>query len=105
MIKEELERNNFDKYFIESCYNAIHKHSADGKPETIEGLVVKDADKVSNVGLHRWERVIETKTKWVTMFDVLPKVRKELLHFEISKELYDKKVLELVEFLYKKILD
>ena len=47
MLKEEMQKNGYDDKFIEECYKAIEFHKWNMEPTTIEGLAVKDADKLA----------------------------------------------------------
>lgn len=47
MLKAEMEKCKYDKKFIEECYKTIEFHKWNMMPTTIEGLILKDADKLA----------------------------------------------------------
>lgn len=83
MLKQELLNENFDTDFIEKCYLAIYKHGWSEHPETLEGKIIRDADKIDFVGIDRWKSCIENNCKFVKILDMLPTLRKEIFEFEI----------------------
>ena len=50
MLKEEMEKQGYNKDFIDKCYIAIEKHKWNMTPENNEGLLIKDADKLAFIG-------------------------------------------------------
>ena len=51
MLKEEMTKLQYDNEIIEQCYLAIYKHSWYDMPETLEGIIVRDADKIDFIGM------------------------------------------------------
>lgn len=105
MIREEMEKLNYDKEIINQCYLAIYKHSWYDMPETTEGLVVRDADKIDFIGIGRWKQCIEANNKLKSILELLPKLRNELLMLESSRKIYDKEVTELIKYLHNLIFE
>lgn len=103
LLKEEMEKLGYANEFIQSCYESISQHKWSMKPKTFEGLVVRDADKLSWLGIDRWGSCIKEKQELKEIMNLLPRLRNEILYFEVSKTMYDKYIVELVEFLYKNI--
>ena len=102
MLKEEMEKLNYDDSFIDKCYQAIIYHKWNMEPKTLEGKIVKDADKIGFIGLNRWKACIESKTSLDFIIELLPRVRDEFLYFPESRKIYDEEMIKLVEYLYRR---
>lgn len=102
MLKSELFNNNYDEEFIEKCYKAIYKHDTKEVPETLEGIIVKDADKIDAVGVERWKACVESNQRLPRIF---PNLRENMIIRESSKKMYDKNAKKLIEYLSKTILN
>lgn len=105
MLKEEMLKNNYNIELIDMCYNAIINHKWNMKPLTLEGLIIKDADKLAFLGKRRWIECLNQNYKLDDIIKLLPKLKKEILYYNESKELYDILIIELVNILYKKIYE
>lgn len=103
LLKIEMQKLGYDENMIKACYNAICKHGWKEKPETLEGLVIRDADKIDFVGINRWEQCIETNCKFNKILELLPTMRENLLSFEYSKLIFDREIGKLVVFLHNKV--
>ena len=103
MLQKELEKQNFEKSFIEKCYAAIENHKYNMTPLTIEGKILKDADKLAWLGLRRWESCLKNGQKLDSIISLLPKLRNEILFFDESKKIYDEEIVKLTQFLAKKL--
>jgi len=102
MLKKVMEENNYDKKLIEDCYKAIENHKYNMKPETVEGLIIKDADKLAWLGIGRWNSCLKNNQKLDELIELLPRLKDEFLHFEESKLIYDKDIINLIKYLYEK---
>jgi HD superfamily phosphodiesterase len=102
MLKKIMEKNNYDKKLIEECCKAIENHKWNMKPETVEGLVIKDADKLAWLGRGRWNSCFNNNQKLDELIELLPRLKNEFLYFEESKLIYDKEVVNLIKYLYEK---
>lgn len=103
MLEEQMKKMNYDEDFIKRCSDAIEFHKWNMQPKTIEGLVVKDADKIAWVGSGRWNSCIKNKQRLDSLIELLPKLRNEILHFEYTKKLYDEEIVKIVTMLYTEI--
>lgn len=96
MLKDELINNGYDEEFVDKCFKAIYKHGEKDLPETLEGILVRDADKLDDLGIARWKECIERNKRPPR---VIVGLRNELLQLDYSKELYDIKAQEWLEYL------
>ncbi len=103
MLKKEMIKDNYDEEFIESCYKAIVHHKWNMKPETIEGEILRDADKLAWIGLNRWEECLDSNFEMDSILNLLPKLRNDVIYFNESKEVYDELIIEFINLLYKKL--
>lgn len=75
------------------AFNAIRLHRWDMTPLTIEGHIVRDADKLDFINPQRWEACIKAQ-QFEHLEDIrtlLPKLR-GMLHLPESKQLYDERI-------------
>ncbi len=105
MLKEQMQELNYESSIIEECYKAIYKHSWKQEPETLEGIIIRDADKIDFVGIPRWEECINKNSKFNKIIELLPITREKLLKLDISKIMYDRDIVKLIVFLNDKIFD
>lgn len=105
MLKGFMEENNYDEKLIEACCKAIENHKWNMKPETVEGLIIQDADKLAWLGIGRWDSCLKNNQRLDRLIELLPRLKNEFLHFEESKLIYDKDVISLIKFLYEKYYD
>ncbi len=103
MLQEEMRNLGYDEQFIQKCYLAIYKHSWKEEPETLEGLIIRDADKIDFVGIGRWKQCIQTNCRFRKILQLLPTVRKDILKLECSKEIFDREIGNLVVYLHDEI--
>ncbi len=103
MLKSEMIKLNYNEEFINKCYKAIENHKWNMTPETIEGLIIKDADKLAWLGLNRWKACIDNHQSLDEIINLLSKLRNEILYFDESKEIYDKDIIKLIKFLYEEL--
>lgn len=95
MLKQELMSLNYDNDFIEKCYKAIYKHGEKTIPDTLEGIIVRDADKLDDFGIKRWKECINRNVRTPRIILGL----KDKLTLDYSKRLYNEIVEEWLEFL------
>lgn len=102
MLKDAMQKMGYDEILIEKCYKAIESHKWNMSPETYEGLVIKDADKLAWLGIGRWNACVSNKQRLDGIIELLPRLRNEFLYFNESKRIYDEDIVNLVTFLYNK---
>lgn len=105
MLRTEMQNLGYDDEVVEKCYKAVCKHGWNEQPETLEGIIIRDADKIDFVGIGRWSQCIENDCKFTKILDLLPTMRKELLRLDCSKEIFDREIANLVEFLHNKVFN
>jgi len=59
---DSLIENGIGKKFSKAVYDAIVFHRWNMKPKTLEGKIVRDADKLDFINIKRWERCINKKS-------------------------------------------
>jgi len=103
MLKLEMEKLEYDKDFIQKCYDAILFHKWNMTPKTIEGKIVRDADKLAYLGIGRWHSCIENNQRLDDIIELLPNLKNEILFFDYSKKLYDKEIIKVLKLIYQKL--
>lgn len=100
MLKEEMQKQQYDNDMIESCYQAIYKHSWYDIPDTLEGIIVRDADKIDFIGIGRWKQCINANHRCESILELLPTLRSNLLQLDCSRKIYDEEVAKLIGYLH-----
>jgi HD superfamily phosphodiesterase len=103
MLSEEMLQLGYEEEKAQKCYDAIIYHKWTMSPQTIEGKIVKDADKLGWIGAGRWTSCLNNSYRLEEIGMVLPKLRNEILNFEYSKNLYDEQIVKLVSLLYARV--
>ena len=75
------------------------------EPETLEGIIIRDADKIDFVGINRWKECIENGCRFEKILELLPTLRKDILKLEVSKEIFDREIGNLIAFLHDQIFN
>ncbi len=101
MLKHEMIKRNYDETFIDKCYKAIVNHKWNMSPETIEGLLIKDADKLAWLGVNRWNECLKHNQKLDSIISLLPSLRDKILYFDYSRTIYDRDIVKLLKLLYE----
>ena len=100
MLKEEMKKLEYDYELINKCYKEIENHKWNMKPQTAEGIVLKDADKLAWLGVGRWIDCLNNNQNLDSIISLLPKLRDEILYFNESKKIYDRDIIKLIKLLY-----
>ena len=71
------------------------------QPQTIEGEIIRDADKLDFYSIARWKTLLHNKglATLDTFATLLPTFRDECLHLEVSRALFDKEFIDLLAFI------
>lgn len=99
ILKEEMTKLDYSNEMIEQCYLAVVNHRRKCNPPTIEGKIIRDADKIAYIGKNRWKRCIKEDPSVIDeIVEVyLPILKDEILKLEYSKELFDRDVNSYVK--------
>lgn len=103
MLKARLTKENFDKEFIDCCYLAIVNHKWSMTPTTLEGVILRDADKLAFLGKERWEKCVAKEQRLDSIVELLPTLRNDLLKLDVSRQIYDEAIVDLFKLLYDKV--
>ena len=103
MLQEEMRKLGYEEELIQKCYLAIYKHGWREEPETLEGIIIRDADKIDFVGIGRWKECIQENCKFSKILELLPTMRKNLLKLDCSKEIFDREIANLVVYLHNQV--
>lgn len=100
MASASLRRLGGEKELCGKMYNAIVYHKWSMQPETLEGEIVRDADKLDFYSIQRWkyyreEGDYESLHKYAR---TLPGFREDFLHLEPSKKIFDRILPKLREW-------
>jgi putative nucleotidyltransferase with HDIG domain len=103
MLKNFLKELKVEEEVCEKAYNAVVFHRWSMKPETIEGEIIRDADKLDFISIKRWKHLLNDNNMKV-LNDIsrhLPVLREKLLHLDASKRIYDQKISAFKDFIKK----
>lgn len=105
MARAELTKIDIDAKNIEKICLAISEHSnSEGVvPSTLEGKILKDADKLDFLTPSRWKMCIDEKLDWVIeiAIDKIPIIRNHILNLNESKLIFDVLLPKLKDFAKK----
>lgn len=101
MLKNEMINLGYDDSLINKCYTTIMSQLKDEKPATIEGLIIKDADKLAFLGRGRWREAIGEGKKLDEIVSLLLKIKDQSLYLDEAKDIYEREVVKLIELLYQ----
>ena len=102
ILKNDMIKLEYDDKFIDLCYKAIENHAWNMNPQTKEGLLIKDADKLAWLGLGRWKNCIDNNQNLDSIISLLPNLS-NILNFKESKLIYNDEIVKLVKYLYEVI--
>lgn len=99
LVSAELAKLNYDKAFINKVSDAIKFHGLSMHPTTIEGQIIRDADKLGYISIPRWKRVLKSpeyksdvassKHALLNFRDKVFRLDSSMLELDISKQIYD----------------
>lgn len=105
MLKDEMKKLNYSDELISKCYETILHHKWDMIPPTLEGFVLKDADKLAFLGERRWKKCLEDRVNLNDIINLLPKLKNEILILDCSKEILYNKMVNIIALLHNDIFD
>ncbi|MFH1789057.1 MAG: HD domain-containing protein [Candidatus Altiarchaeota archaeon] len=97
MARQDLLERGASPQFAERVYAAVIHHGVDMKPSTLEGDIVRDADKLDYLGVHKWVDPVKSKIRNEIpslkdrhkLIERIPIMREGLLALDASKKMYD----------------
>jgi HD superfamily phosphohydrolase YqeK len=100
MAYNDLIKRGMNKKFSQKVYDAIVYHGWDMKPKTLEGEIIYDADKLDFISINRFKSRLKNQDFLAlkSMANLLPFLRNNFLHLNISKEIYDKQILGFIKY-------
>lgn len=92
MAKDNLSILGLGENEVKKMFNAIKFHKWNMTPETIEGNIIRDADKLDYLSSSRWKKSKKGDGKYInSLIPLLPNLR-SMFYFEISRKIYDQRV-------------
>ncbi len=98
-----LKNLKVEDIICEKVFNAIVFHQWSMQPQTIEGEIIRDSDKLDFISVTRWESCLKNNNlkSLQDLSNLLPRLRNEFLHLEISRYIYDDQIIKFKEFVEK----
>jgi HD superfamily phosphodiesterase len=89
LLANELGKQNIDSTIIKSAHDAIVFHKWNMKPKTLEGDIIRDADKLDFISIERWQSCLNSKQpEHLRDMKVLLNQLPQLLKLDGSKKIY-----------------
>jgi HD superfamily phosphodiesterase len=94
----DLKKRGVDYWTRREAYKAVYKHRWDMEPKTMQGQIIKDADKLDFISVERWNQRVAAHDMKSNHRNLsrLPYVRKHF-YFDISRQLFDKRIGKFAE--------
>lgn len=98
---KDLLKRGVNEKFCRNVYLAIAHHRFDMKPTTLEGYILKDADKLSLLDPKRWQQAISDKEyhKFEHTIHILKTLDEEILALPISHKIYKILAKDFTEYI------
>lgn len=106
LISGELRKRGYEEDFIKTVSEATRFHKWNMKPSTIEGKIIRDADKLDFINIDRWQRSIRANqhAHLLETNMLLDKLRDEILTLPESKKIYDNRYQKFKRY-HEQIVD
>lgn len=93
LMCQDLKRRGVAHKTRRLAHKAVYKHRWDMEPKTIEGRIIKDADKLDFISVERWNmrQVAGDQVRNQKNLDRLPYIRSHF-YFDISRRLFDQRL-------------
>lgn len=100
MLQQDLVQRGVARDTAQRAYEAIHLHKWTMQPKTVEGKILKDADKLTFISKSRWKKCISAgRLEHMTpILPLLPELKKSL-YFPSSRMLYDERIRSFLTYL------
>jgi HD superfamily phosphodiesterase len=95
LVKKDLLERGATKDQAVAAYEAVRLHKWSMQPQTVEGYIIRDADKLDFISVDRWQACLDANQPehLRDMNELLPKLR-SMLYFKESRSLYDQSVTD-----------
>jgi len=105
MAREDLLSRRAKETIGNKAYEAIRLHRVRDNPTTIEGKVIRDADKLDLISIERWQKCIKAK-QYEHLVPIVPLLKKfpRAFSFDYTKKLYAERFPKFWEY-YESIKD
>jgi len=105
MAREDLLSRRAKETIGNKAYEAIRLHRVRDNPTTIEGKVIRDADKLDLISIERWQKCIKAK-QYEHLVPIVPLLKKfpGAFSFDYTKKLYAERFPKFWEY-YESIKD
>lgn len=92
-----------DEKTVETVYQAIRFHKWKMEPTTVEGNILRDADKLDFISVNRWKQCLEQNqpNHLIPMGKLIPKLR-IILKLDPSKSIYDLRIKKFIRFINRR---
>lgn len=99
MADENLKKLGLKEDKCQIVFNAIINHRWMMTPKTLEGKIIRDADKLDFLSVDRIRYYINNDMYFIVemLAERIPHVRNEMLSLDISKNLFDKMAIPFLE--------
>ena len=100
MAKYNLLGHGADEDTADVFYNGIRFHKWNMKPKTLEGRILKDADKLDFISINRWKKCIKNNEleHIIPMVKLIPELRK-FLELNASRQIYEIRIKEFNKYI------
>ncbi len=93
MLKQDLLKRGSGSIISQRAYDAIVFHKWSMKPSTIEGNIIRDADKLDFISIERWQSCLNHKQlKHLEDIKELLEQLPKLLSLKVSRMVYKKRL-------------
>lgn len=98
LMSRDLKKRGVDFRVRRQAYKAVYKHRWDMDPKTMQGMIIKDADKLDFISVERWrqrEAAGDMKSNRRNL-EMLPYVRMHF-YFDETRQIFDERLAVFAE--------
>lgn len=101
--EEEMRRLRYNTSYINVIEDCVKNFGIHGSPQTVEACLLRDADKLAWLSPKRWDRYLAMKKHPSSILKRLEFLRNDILHFDQSKVIYDRMVIQVLAIVMQRI--
>ncbi|HUC96591.1 MAG TPA: HD domain-containing protein [Candidatus Saccharimonadales bacterium] len=96
LARDDLLERGADKGIADTVYGAIRLHKTSMIPNTLDGNIIRDADKLDFISVDRWKACLKAnQLKHLHEIKaLLPDLRNKILRLDTSRHIYDQRITE-----------